>query len=224
LAIACGADAVEIDVRATGDGVPVVLHDPTLDRTTDACGPLAEYSTRELRERVRLRGGRGEHVPTLAEVLEVTAGRLPLAIEVKEPRVTRAVLREIESAAATSWVTVWSFHGSAIREVRERAPEVMTGFLHKRPREEASCWTAEQFVDEASRLAVDGVSFFPEEVHVNTVARAHSLGMAVYSGTVDGADTTRRFVELRLDGIIADNPLACFALLTSSEEEALTAG
>ena len=67
------------------------------------------------------------------------------------------------------------------------------------------------------------MSFFPEEVYAGTVARAHSLGLAVYSGTVSSAPTARRSVDLGLDAIIADNPLACFAFLTSNEEEALTA-
>jgi glycerophosphoryl diester phosphodiesterase len=223
LAIACGADAVEIDVRATRDGVPVVLHDAALDRTTDATGPLSAYSYKELRERVRLQGGQGEHVPSLEEVLGATTGRLPLAIENKEPDVTRAPLREIERANASSWVTVWSFHRSAIREVRERAPGLVTGFLHRRQREHVSCWTALEFLHEALNLDVTGVSFFPEEVSVETVAEAHSRGLAVYSGTVDGGEMTHRFAELGLEGLITDNPLACFAALTRREEQALFA-
>lgn len=79
LAVACGADIVEVDVHTTRDGVSVVPHDATLDRTTTGTSPVGEWTFDDLRAQVRIRGGHGEPVPTLAEVLVVTAGRVLLA-------------------------------------------------------------------------------------------------------------------------------------------------
>jgi len=83
-----GADALELDVRVTADGVPIVLHDPTLERTTNGVGMAARLSWTEVR---RVDAGRGERIPTLAEVL---AGfpTTPLLVEIKEPEAGPAAL------------------------------------------------------------------------------------------------------------------------------------
>jgi glycerophosphoryl diester phosphodiesterase len=102
LAVGQGADAFELDVRLTGDGVPVVLHDPTLDRTTDRAGPLAALSLDEVRRadaaaRFSPDGGRtfpykgsGVTVPTLAEVLRAFP-EMSILIEIKEVTAQEAV-------------------------------------------------------------------------------------------------------------------------------------
>lgn len=91
-ALGQGADAIELDVRVTADGVPVVLHDATLDRTTDRRGAVAGLSLSEIR---RAEAGAGERVPTVADVLEAFP-TTPLILELKEPAAalpTLAVLR-----------------------------------------------------------------------------------------------------------------------------------
>lgn len=109
LAVRQGADAIELDVRLTGDGVPVVLHDATLDRTTDRRGALGALSLADLR---------GTAVPTLAEVLrgfpEVT-----FLVELKEVAAQEAVRRVlIEGAAAERCVVTSELH-DALRVFRE---------------------------------------------------------------------------------------------------------
>ena len=93
-ALSAGADALELDVRVTADGVPVVIHDPTLDRTTDRAGAVASLSVQEVRAadagaRFTPDGGaslpfrgQGVTVPTLAEVLQRFPGT-PLVVELK---------------------------------------------------------------------------------------------------------------------------------------------
>ena len=75
------ADAVEIDVQASADGVPVLMHDLTVDRTTNGIGAVAKMALEDLRA---LDAG-GEPPPTLADVLEITRGRALLVIEIKQP-------------------------------------------------------------------------------------------------------------------------------------------
>jgi glycerophosphoryl diester phosphodiesterase len=78
-----GVDAVELDVHLARDGEPVVIHDPTLERTTEGSGAVAERSAAELAS-TRLRGGNGEGVPLLDEVLDLFAGSpIELQIEIK---------------------------------------------------------------------------------------------------------------------------------------------
>ncbi len=106
LAVQQGADAFELDVRLTADGVPVLLHDPTLDRTTDRNGPLGALSLAELGgvdagARFTPDGGRSYpfrgsavRVPTLAEVLSGFPD-IPVMVEVKEPAAQEAVRRTL---------------------------------------------------------------------------------------------------------------------------------
>src|SRR5919204_389354 len=105
LAIRHGADALELDVRLSADGVPVVIHDATLDRTTDGQGPVSGRTAAELQRldagaRFTRDGGRtfpfrgqGSRIPTLADVLRAFP-EVPLLVEIKEVGAQRAV-REV---------------------------------------------------------------------------------------------------------------------------------
>lgn len=117
-AVELGADAVEFDVRMTADGVPVVLHDPDLDRTTDRRGPLRSLTLGELREvnaAARMPGHPATPVPTLEEVLDRFRS-VPMVIEVKEVGAVEATEGMIRRFAATERVVV----GSSYDVVTER--------------------------------------------------------------------------------------------------------
>jgi glycerophosphoryl diester phosphodiesterase len=212
LAIACYADWIEIDVRATRDGMPVVLHDETLDRTTTGSGPLNEWSFWRLREQVAIAGTERDRVPTLAEVLAVTRGRAPLAIEVKEIEVTERVLRDIAEADAAPWVAVWSFHREVLDVARAEAPDVPLAFLHRGSRA-ARAWSPGEFLYHAERLGALGVSFFPEDIDSGVVEAARERGLRVYTGTVNDARAAMRVIRAGVDAVITDEPVALRALI-----------
>jgi glycerophosphoryl diester phosphodiesterase len=125
LAVRQGADAIELDVRLTADGVPVVIHDATLDRTTDRRGPVAALPLAELRRtdagaRFTADGGRrfpfrgaGVGVPALAEVLRAVP-ETPLLVEVKEPAAQEAVRRVLVEGGAVARCAVASEHAAAL--------------------------------------------------------------------------------------------------------------
>lgn len=105
-AIAAGADAIEIDLRGTRDGRVVVLHDETLERTTDGTGRVTDYELSELR---RLDAGDGAKIPTYEEVLELVSGtgvQLLLDIKVSPVLDKRRVVRLTESHRAVLHVIV----------------------------------------------------------------------------------------------------------------------
>src|SRR5207248_1590355 len=137
LALALGVDAVEVDVRLTADGVPVLLHDPTLDRTTDGHGPVARLADAALR---RLDATAGPHhgavpaepPPRLADVVALAAGRIALHVELKgHPRVpaslVEAVLGLLEGLVPPP--RLLSFDWEALRLARRLAPSVQTEAL-----------------------------------------------------------------------------------------------
>jgi glycerophosphoryl diester phosphodiesterase len=130
LAVEQGAHALELDVRLTADGIPVVFHDATLDRTTDRQGPIGVLSLRELREvdagarfvpheahGFPFRGGT-VRVPTLVEVLRGIPG-IPVMVEVKEVGAQEAVRRVILEEGALHRCVLASEHHAALRVFRE---------------------------------------------------------------------------------------------------------
>lgn len=130
LAVRQGADAIELDVRLTADGVPVVLHDATLDRTTDRRGTLRALTLAELRPvdagaRFTLDGGRSfpfgaadVRIPTLAEVLRRFPD-MPLLLDLKEPGAEQAVRRVLLEESAVERCVLASEHHSALQPFRE---------------------------------------------------------------------------------------------------------
>lgn len=124
-ALAEGADAIELDVRLSADGVPVVHHDATLERTTDGRGPVGARTIAELRRldaaarftadggRSYPQRGRGITVPTLDEVLAAFP-TLPLIVEIKSALASPAVRAVLERHGAASRTVVASFDAPAL--------------------------------------------------------------------------------------------------------------
>ncbi|PYM75673.1 MAG: glycerophosphodiester phosphodiesterase, partial [Candidatus Rokuibacteriota bacterium] len=139
-AIALGSDLLELDVHQSRDGVVAVIHDATLERTTDGTGAVAAMTAADLR-RLRLRAPDGaatsERVPMLDEVLAAAApSSVGLLIEVKEPApavrydgLEERVLAAIAAAGLQARATIMAFDPRVIVRVRELAPRVRTTFL-----------------------------------------------------------------------------------------------
>jgi glycerophosphoryl diester phosphodiesterase len=136
-ALTLGVDAIECDVRLSGDGEPVLIHDETLDRTTDATGPVAALTAAELaRVDAGFRfgegdgypfRGRGHGVPRLLELLCRTAP-IPVIVEIKGENLGAVgpVLDAIASARAGHRVVVGGFSHAVLTLVRARAPWMPT--------------------------------------------------------------------------------------------------
>ncbi len=186
-AIGVGADYVEFDVQASCDGGLVVFHDLQLDRLTPATGPLRGRPLMELREL---------GIPTLAEVLELTAGRIGVMAELKSPRLFRRhdiVARTI--ALLDRKAVVVSFERAAILETRRLRPELRTvqhvGFGVS--------------IRAAARFAW-GAGFHDRRVTARGLGRARTLGLCSLVYTVNEAQRMQRLADLGADGIFTDRP------------------
>lgn len=131
-AVALGADAVEFDVQVTRDGVLVLMHDLTLDRTTDASGAVAAYTFAELQgvdagAHFTRNGrdfpwqGRGAGVPRFDDVIEALPRDLPLIVEVKTPSATPALVQAIARHNLTARVIVAGFDPASTMPMRHGA-------------------------------------------------------------------------------------------------------
>jgi len=137
-AIAIGADMAEIDVTLTADERVVVIHDETLQRTTNGSGNVADHSFDEIRS---LDAGSwfapqfaGEKIPTLGEVLDTTKGRILLNVEIKSEAVDRGISDKVAAAirerGMIKQVIVSSFSPTALEQMHEVAPEIRTAVLY----------------------------------------------------------------------------------------------
>ncbi len=124
--------AIEIDLQLSSDGVPMVFHDEDLDRLTDQTGPVAARSAADL-QKIRLKDST-DHIPTLAEVLTLIAGRAPLLIELKDQTLimgrTDGRLESATAAALQGYkgeVALMSFNPSCIHHLARLAPEIPRG-------------------------------------------------------------------------------------------------
>jgi glycerophosphoryl diester phosphodiesterase len=227
-AVACGADAVEIDVRRSLDGEFVVLHDATLGRTTDArthrwhrSGPrVNELTLAQLRD---LDAGSwkgesfvGERIPTLEEVLDLVAStRAHLLIEIKRPvgLDPRQLSDLVSLLAATSLphrrITVQSFDARVVHDLRDKLPAVSLAVLTRHvPSNLGAC----------SRWA-DQVSLHHKSLDRPTVDAVQGWGMHCVAWTVNNTVSMLRMLDLGVDGVITDHPDALLGMMTEHRSE-----
>ncbi len=130
-AIAAGCDLIECDVHLSSDGRLVVIHDHTLERTTNGKGLVRDHSAAELR---KLDAGEGERIPLLQEVVELALGKVGLVIEIKQlpalyPGLEEKLLNMLRQLGAVSECAVVSFNHAAIHELRKMEPALQLGIL-----------------------------------------------------------------------------------------------
>lgn len=224
--VAAGAHGLELDVRLSADGIAVVHHDPTLDRTTNASGPVAARTAAELASvdaAGHFRGeagfplrGQGIGVPTLLEVLR----RYPdqrIIVEMKDDLAAlgEAVARDVRSADAVERVCAAGFGRIAIRAARLALPEVATGAHRAEVRAALyRSWAAfpvrraeyrgYQVPEAAGRLRIVSPRF---------VRHAHDAGLKVQVWTVDREDDMARLLGWGVDALISNRPDLATAFL-----------
>lgn len=216
-AIALGSDLLELDVHQSRDGVVAVIHDATVERTTDGTGAVESMTAADLR-RLRLRGPDGtltsERLPTLDEVLVATAAsRAGLLIEVKEPApgdrydgFEERVLAAVAAAGLQTRATIMAFDPRTIVRVRELAPRMRTSLLVDRAAVERAGVRPEVSVDWARAIgATDvGLELTLLDEQVVAAARAASLLLGVW--TVNDESAMRRMLALGVDVLTTDRP------------------
>ena len=221
-AVAAGVDALEFDVRLTADRRVVVMHDPTLDRTTDRTGAVAAMSLGELqrvdagarfssdRGRTRPYAGRGITVPSLDQVLEEFP-QVPLLIEIKTADAAESTRAVIERHESRDRCIVASFDdralpafrvagfktSSAQRDVARLLIPAQLGLPIQRPRFDVMCIPR---------------TFRGLPLPVGALARALGrVGIPVHVWTVDSPQTARDLWRVGVRGIISNDPGAIIA-------------
>jgi len=194
-AIELGVDGVEIDVRVTKDGRLVVIHDETVDRTTNGHGYVKELTFDEIR---RLDAGKGEKVPILEEVLEATRGKVELQIELKVAEATDPVLRLIEKENAEREIIITSFMHDLLRRVHEFNPELRTGALFFN--------VEEDICKKALNVYSEAIHVYYRNIDDELVRRAHEMGLKIEAWNPDEPEEMMKMIKLGVDSIGTNRP------------------
>ncbi len=206
---AMGYAAVEFDVQLSSDGVPALMHDDNLERTSNGHGRLADTSMAEL---ARLDAGswhspafRGEPVARLEDVAVYLQSQGMLAnVEIKPPEGAELINgREVATACARLWrdaavpPLLSSFSADALREAMKAAPHLPRAFLADKPER--------AYLPLLTELGVVSLNCNHQNIDADTVTWAHGLGLRVLCYTVNDPQRAAALFAIGVDGLFTDN-------------------
>lgn len=217
--LAAGAEGFECDVRLSADGRPVVIHDPTLDRTTDVTGPVRGRTAAELARvdaacrfvapaGITASGRAG--VPLFADVLAAFPGaRVIVELKDADLALADAVVDVLRRTSATARVCAGSFHHDVLVRVRRIAPELATG--GSLPEARGVLVRAQVRWPFTRGAAFDALQVPPARGRLRVVTprfvrQAHQEGALVQVWTVNTPVEVTRLLKMGVDGIISDRP------------------
>jgi glycerophosphoryl diester phosphodiesterase len=221
LALRHEADAFELDAKLSADGYVMVIHDQSVDRTTDGQGDVGAMTLAALQE---LDAGsffdiafRGEHIPTLAQVFEAFGHKTYINVELTNyaapnDDLPERVVELVQQHRLEKHILFSSFNPRALIKAKRLLPEVPVGLLALPGR---SGWWARSW---PGRIGVPYDALHPELTDVNAklVASEHRRGHRVNVWTVNEPDDMQRLFALGVDGIFTDDPRLARQVLTAS--------
>ncbi len=193
--IALHSHLVEFDIRATSDGQLVLLHDATLDRTTNGHGAIADQIWNDVKQ---LTGGNGQHLPILADALRTTSGRIGVMIEIKTEGIATQVCRTVREVQLSGPVIYASFLHDELLAIRRENPQAQTMALI-----EGVPVNRTAFATDAQATHV-GVAF--ETLTPSFLKALHNRALRVFVYTVNEPADIQTAKAMGVDGIISDYP------------------
>jgi glycerophosphoryl diester phosphodiesterase len=223
LAIAAGADLVELDTHHSKDGVPMVLHDNTLDRTTDATnrwsGVKVGIAAKSVAELKTLDAGKwfdaqftGTAVPSLAEALETIQGGGGMTLIERKEGDAATLAGLLTEKKLINHVVVQSFDWQFLREFHALRPGQVLGalgvpkcFADGRKPASKDKFLHAHWLDELAKTGAS-VVVWNKDVTTESVALAHQRGLKVWVYTIDDPKLANELLDMGVDGIITNNP------------------
>lgn len=212
-AVEMKADYFELDVQLSKDGKLVVIHDTTVDRTTDGTGKVREMMLEELRQ---LDAGSwfdsafaGEQIPTLGQALDRFRGKIGILIEIKSPSLYPGIEKKVAEALRernlhkpeNGKIIVQSFDHESMKIFNQMMPSVPVGVLVSYDPEGLSDKELEEFATYAEYVNPNKLM-----VDAELVERIHAFAMKTTPWTVRDRESAKRLAALKVDGIVTDYP------------------
>jgi glycerophosphoryl diester phosphodiesterase len=190
-ALQCGATGLEFDVRRCGDGHLVVIHDETIDRTTDGRGRVAGLSYEQLRQ---FDAGAGDVIPLLSDVLDEFGAQCLLNIELKDKGIAPDVRKLVIERQLEKQVIVSAFEW---QDLTSLPPEIPIALLSSK---------ADNLVETAREMGAAAIHPRRDLVTAALIASAHNAKLRINVWTVNDPSEIARFRDLEVDGIFTDFP------------------
>lgn len=187
---------VEVDVRETGDGHLILLHDDLVDRTTNKTGPVAEMSLEQIQ---RLNAGEWQRIPSLEEALEVATGKVGMILELKVEGIGAEASSIVKRIGFTGSLMYASFLQQELMRVRQAEPGALMMMLmdEQLPKDPLA---------DAVALRASHVGLHYSTVTPRLIQTCHNVGLQVFAYTVNSLEDIQKMKTLSLDGIISDFP------------------
>ncbi len=209
LAIEAGADMAECDVYLSSDGVPVLLHDANLKRTTGRDAPITSLPLSEIK---KLDAGSwkspkfaGERIPTLVEALKLVHNHLRFVIEIKQQGMEQEVIAAIhEAGVKPEDVMIFSFHRDVVEKIAKAQPRLPTTWLISGMPCEASARRAK--IAQALEARSTAIGLPLDRVDPAIVRLAHESGLLVFVWTANDPADMRYLRRIGVDAIITNRP------------------
>ena len=202
-ALSIGVDMLEIDVRVTGDGQLIVLHDPSLDRTTDREGIVREMILEEIRQ---ADAGDGERVPILREVFDLARHRAPILLEIKSDFIAELVVQAIAEAEFSEQVVVQSFNPQTVERVKRLAPHLPSSLLIGELPTTPSRFRARRLVSQVLEIGANTLSIWHATLTPSLIEEMRKRGIAVWAWTVDEEIAMRDLAMMGVQGLVTNYP------------------
>jgi glycerophosphoryl diester phosphodiesterase len=206
-AIEQGVDALELDVHRTADDELVVIHDSTLDRTTNGHGNIHDHSLHEIRQ---LDAGQGEKIPLLSEVIQLAREvHVRLFVEVKGATeaeglsIAESAVRALEAENFLSQVILTSFSPSALLRAKAIQPEIST-MLDPSPQD--GTLTPRQICAQALRAGANCLSYDFRFLTPSIASESQLIGLALWPWDPDEPEDIRQLIKLGVPGILTNRP------------------
>ncbi len=217
-----GVDFLELDAHSTADGTLVVMHDGSIDRTTDGRGKVSDYTLAELKKLdagylfTNDNGatfpfrGKGIRIPTLQEIFDAFP-QMKFNIEPKQafPSIITPLCEMVRAHNLTDRIIVGSFRQTAISEFRAACPEVATSASPAEVSEFLAMQKtgiAASYSPPFQALQIPVNAGFLNVVNQDFIEAAHKQNIQVHVWTINDADEMRRLLDLGVDGIMTDYP------------------
>ncbi len=194
-ALKMGVAAVEVDVQLSQDGRLMVIHDDTVDRTTNGHGAVKDLTFAELRA---LNAGKGEPIPSLEEMVDLVKGRAHLVVELKQPDAAAPLLRFFQEHLLFDAAQVISFWHPVLKTLKEQEPRLRTGVLM------VGCPADPVGLARAARAETLVLNY--RYVNRELVDAAHRQGIRVIVWNIDDPEILKPYLAMNLDAIGTNRP------------------
>lgn len=222
-AIELGVDMIEVDVNLTKDSVPVLIHDESVENTTNGKGSVSSFTLAELKQldagSWKAKQFAGERIPTLAEALEVAKGRVHLSVDLKNERAIPEMVKVIQDAGMKDDVVICGCDVPTAQKVRcfDDQMTIVLSMDHEL-NELAKSADKSKFIREYVRQAcyahLGALNVNYKHVNEDLIKRAHLKALPVWTWTVDNKEDMRRLIDMGVDAIYTNWPERLLRILS----------